>query len=119
MFEAILQSLIVTFISLFVACFAVAIVVGYLINKASEAGGPGFLSTDLRDADNGGPAAAASTEVGARGSRDFTFRGSTSKNSGSEDGPGGPVTTSELAVKASACAFCAWVRKSLLRRTTG
>jgi len=43
--DIVLQSLVVTFISLTFLVCSVAIFVGYLINKASELGGPGFLQT--------------------------------------------------------------------------
>jgi hypothetical protein len=47
--DLILESLIVTFIALTILVCSVAIFVGYVIHKASELGGPGFLSTELKD----------------------------------------------------------------------
>jgi len=113
--DIILNSLLVTFLSLMLLTLAIAIAVGYIINKASDLGGPGFLQQDLRRAYTSAEqmAAESATELGAEDlPADRSSVGNSESSSGfssksRQDGLQGPGTPS---LTRSPCRFCAWLR---------
>ena len=117
--DTILQSIVVTFISLLALICGIAIFVGYLINKASDLGGPGFLSNQLegQKADLGTFAAESSTEVGAEGGvrnpgTIWNFPGSSANSP--ETAVDGPGALPRASLTRSPCRFCRRVREGVV-----
>lgn len=117
--DTILNSLVVTFISLGLLVLAISVFVGYVIHKASELGGPGFVSQTGVSSNAFQPNSAESaTELGLGGhprdtSTRFSFRGS-SANSRQEP-RGGLRRPSGALPKGEPCSFCAWLRRAFKR----
>jgi len=113
--DIILSSLLVTFVSLMLLTLLIAIAVGYIINKASDLGGPGFLSEDVRPAKDAaeGFAAESATEIGSEASPGGRHQGGNGVSSTPSrarialDGLQSPGTASPTR---SPCRFCAWLR---------